>query len=225
MKLIIFDLDGTLIDTLADLANSCNYALNAHGYPVHPISAYRIFVGNGITKLVQRALPDGHTPETIERVKKTFVEYYTLHANDSTQPYLGIMEALITLKGREYLLSVASNKYHEATEALVGKYFGNIGFDVVLGHREGKPAKPDPQIVFDTLETLNVDPKNCIYVGDSSVDMNTATAAGVTSVGVTWGFRSESELREHGADHLIHHPRELPALADRLLRSVSTTKT
>lgn len=210
MKLIIFDLDGTLINTLADLAKSCNHILKAHNFPTHPIDDYKIFVGNGIRKLVERALPESaRTDETIDRLKVEFTTYYNLHAKDLTQPYDGIVPLLNALKHEGFKISVASNKYHEAVVHLVDHYFPTIQFDLVLGHRDNHPAKPDPDIVFDTLRRLNVSKANCFYIGDSSVDMQTANCADVTAVGATWGFRTESELREHGADHIIHRPLDL----------------
>ncbi|TJZ62021.1 HAD family hydrolase [Sphingobacterium olei] len=210
MKLIIFDLDGTLINTLDDLAASCNHTLKAHDFPTHPTSDYKMFVGNGIRTLVERALPiASRNDETIDRLKVEFTRYYNLHAKDMTQPYDDIVPLLHALKNHGFKISVASNKYHEAVVHLVDHYFSTIQFDLVLGHRDNHPAKPDPDIVFDTLRVLNVGKEDCYYIGDSSVDMITAKCAGVTAVGATWGFRSEVELRENGADHIIHHPLDL----------------
>ena len=204
-QLVIFDLDGTLLDTVADLANATNQALERCGYPTHPVEAYYQFVGNGINKLFARALPAAHsTEEEVMRIRALFVPYYNEHNADCSRPYPGVVELLETLQERGVQLAVASNKYHEATLKLVRHFFPSIRFAVIYGQREGVPIKPAPDVVYDILNDTGVAPEQALYVGDSGVDMLTASNAGVESVGVSWGFRSIDELREHGAVHIVH---------------------
>lgn len=194
-KLVIFDLDGTLLNTIADLAVSTNQALRRLGYPEHPTEAYRFFVGNGINKLFERALPEpARTEEQVLRVRSLFVPYYNEHNADFSTPYPGIPEVLHTLQDQGRMLAVASNKYQLATEKLIAHYFPTLRFVKVLGQREGIPVKPDPTIVHDILRETGVEPKDVLYVGDSGVDMQTALNAGVDAVGVSWGFRPRTEL-------------------------------
>ena len=210
MKLIIFDLDGTLINTLEDLANSGNYALMVHHFPPHPVPAYKNFVGNGVNKLIERIIPiDKRSTELIKQVKETFVSHYNQHATDHTRPYPEIQQLLEKLQEKKIKISVATNKYHAAAVPLVSQYFPTIDFDLILGHRDNFPIKPDPAIVLETLTTLAVNKEDCYYLGDSDVDMLTANSAGVKAIGVTWGFRSEQELRTSGAKFIIHSPLEL----------------
>lgn len=209
-KLIIFDLDGTLLNTIADLAYSTNYALGQLGINAHPLESYPTFVGNGIRKLFERALPiSARTPEMVEKVRDLFLPYYDAHNADYTSIYEGISELLKELQGKGIKLAVASNKYQSATEKLIKHYFPEIQFVSILGQREGIPVKPDAGIVKDTLIAAQVTEAETLYVGDSGVDMQTAKNGGVESVGVTWGFRPLSELKTHGAQHIIHHPSEL----------------
>ena len=210
MKLIIFDLDGTLINTLEDLANSGNYALTVHRFAPHPIMAYKNFIGNGVDKLIERIIPfDKRSAELIKQVKDTFVSHYNEHAQDHTQPYPEIQQLLEQLQEKNIKISVATNKYHTAAVPLVAQYFPKINFDLILGHRDNFPIKPDPAIVLETLARLAVNKEDCYYLGDSNVDMLTANGAGVKAIGVTWGFRSEQELRASGAEFIIHSPLEL----------------
>lgn len=214
-RLIIFDLDGTLLDTIADLALSSNEALRHFGYPVHDMAAYRLFVGNGINKLLERALPEGERTEAnVQRLRTVFIPYYTDHNADFTAPYPGIPELLSALQERGMALAVASNKYQAATEKLVHHYFPAIRFAAVLGQREGVPVKPDPAIVRDILAISGTTAEETLYVGDSGVDMQTAHRAGVESVGVTWGFRPVSELQAFHPHHLIDRAGELLAFVE-----------
>ena len=204
VKLIIFDLDGTLLDTLADLAHSTNYALEKNGFPPHPVAAYNDFVGNGINKLFERALPEGwKTKGNIANIRNTFLEYYEYHKMEYTRPYDGIPQLLDTLQERGVKMAVASNKYHPATENLVSQFFPAIAFSSVLGQREGIPVKPNPAVVYEILRTACVPAIETLYVGDSGVDMKTAFNSGVASAGVTWGFRSREELEAAGADYIV----------------------
>ena len=194
-KLVIFDLDGTLLDTIADLAGATNYALAQLGYPTHDTDAIRTFVGNGINKLLERALPaNEQTEENVMRMRSYFVPYYDAHNADLSSPYPGIEVLLQRLQDNGIEIAVASNKYQEATTKLVKHYFPTIQFAEVLGQRENIPVKPHPTIVFDILNKTGIDKKDVLYVGDSGVDMQTAQNAEVDAIGVTWGFRSRTEL-------------------------------
>ena len=216
-RLIIFDLDGTLLDTLGDLAASCNRTMESYGYPTFPLERYRMMVGNGITKLIERALPeDCRTPDHIMEVRRRFIGYYQAHLADFTRPYEGIPQLLSELRRRGVALAVASNKYQRATEKLVAHFFPEIRFTAVLGQREGIPVKPDPAIVYDILSAAALTADEALYVGDSGVDMMTAGAAGICSVGVTWGFRSREELEKAGACHLVDTPHEILSIAKSL---------
>ena len=212
-KLVIFDLDGTLLNTIADLANSTNYALKVLGYPIHEPDKYNFMVGNGINKLFERALPDGEkTEENVLRVRQESVPYYDQHNADKSRPYPGVTELLETLQTAGMQLAVASNKYQAATEKLIAHYFPNIKFTAVFGQREGIPVKPDPIIVKEILQIAKVQEEETLYVGDSGVDMQTAINAGVTSCGVTWGFRPRTELESFHPDHIVDNAEEIKLL-------------
>lgn len=214
-SLVIFDLDGTLLNTINDLGEAANYALSQCGYPTHRISSYPYFVGNGITKLLERVLPsDSRSAENIEKLRTYFIEYYNNHDTVHTIPYNGIPELLQELSKRDIKIAVASNKYHEAVVRLIKHYFPNENWVAIEGHKEGYNVKPDPSIVFDILQKSPTPKINVLYVGDSGVDMETARRACIESVGVTWGFRSEIELRTHGANHIIKAPEDLLNIID-----------
>ena len=212
-RLAIFDLDGTLLDTVADLANATNQALAQCGYPTHPTDAYYQFVGNGINKLFFRALPEeARTEENVMRIRSLFVPYYNEHNADDSRPYPGVSELLRTLQAQGVQVAVASNKYQQATTKLVGQFFPDIRFAAVYGQREGVAIKPDPAIVADILNDTGISRADTIYIGDSGVDMQTARNAEVDSIGVSWGFRSIDELIDNGAEHIVHHAGEIAAL-------------
>lgn len=212
-KLVIFDLDGTLLNTIADLAHSTNYALNKLGYPTHEIEKYNFMVGNGIDKLFERALPEEEkSKENVLRVRKEFVPYYDIHNADDSRPYPGIPELLSYLQDAGVQIAVASNKYQAATQKLVDHYFPEIHFTAVLGQREGVKVKPDPIIVSDILEIAKVAKEEALYVGDSDVDMQTAANAGVTACGVTWGFRPRTELEEFNPSYIADTAGEIKNL-------------
>lgn len=209
-QLIIFDLDGTLLNTIADLANSTNHALRTLGYPTHDVAAYNFMVGNGINKLFERALPEYEkSEENVLRVRREFVPHYDAHNADESSPYPGIPELLSTLQADGKQLAVASNKYQAATEKLVAHYFPNIRFTTVFGQREGVNVKPDPTIVNDILALAGVDREHTLYVGDSGVDMQTAINSGVTACGVTWGFRPRTELEAFHPDYIVDTAEEI----------------
>ena len=215
IKLVIFYLDGTLLDSIADLAASMNYALEQFGFPVHELPAYRYFVGNGITKLTERTLPeDERTEKRIAEVRAFFVDYYQRHKTDFTCPYPGIQELLKKLKQQGIVMAVASNKFDEATKMLVHHYFGVELFSIILGQREGVPVKPDPAIVTEIIERIKVEREQVLYVGDSGVDMQTARNAGVCGIGVTWGFRPKQELLQNGASDIVEQPLEIIQFID-----------
>lgn len=194
-KLIIFDLDGTLLNTTDDIAAAVNFALTKFGYPTHSSATIKSFVGNGINKLIERALPEGKkSEENIMAIRKEFVEYYNVHGTEMTRPYDGIVEILTNLQQNGIKLAVASNKYQQATLHLVKNYFENINFCAVYGQRDGVAVKPDPTIVSDILRDSNVDKSDTLYVGDSIVDMETAQNAEMDAVGVAWGCKTRYEL-------------------------------
>ena len=213
IRLIVFDLDGTLINSLEDLADSANYVLEQHGFPIHPVDAYRYFVGDGVRKLIERILPEEERNDSrIEQCRKEFVDYYKIHMEDKTSVYEGITDLLRALKARGLKIAVATNKVHVAVEPLMAKYFPGIHFDSMIGQREGIPVKPQPQIMYDILKETGCQPSEALHVGDTATDMQLAHSAGVTPVGVLWGYRPLEELQEAGAKFIIEKPEELLGL-------------
>lgn len=209
-RLVIFDLDGTLLDTIADLAAATNHALAQLNFPTHEVSAIRTFVGNGIAKLLERAMPEKERKEeNAARIRHLFQTYYDKHSMDNTKPYPGIIELLHALQQNGVMQAVASNKYQAATAQLVTHFFPDIHFVGVLGQRQNIPTKPDPSIVFELMKLANADKKDVLYVGDSGVDMQTALNAGVNAIGVSWGFRSRKELGAFRPMSIIEKPENL----------------
>lgn len=208
--MIIFDLDGTLLNTIEDLGTATNYALERMGWPPHELSSYPFYVGNGVRRLMERAMPDDkRSKENVDTLLRHFREYYDVHCCDNTRPYTGIPELLDQLVARGQQLAVASNKYQRATSHLIQHFFPNIPWAAIEGQKEGVPVKPDPSIVFAILGQCPTPKADVLYVGDSGVDMETARRACVTSIGATWGFRPVKELRESLANHIISRPEEL----------------
>ena len=209
-KLAIFDLDGTLLNTIADLAAATNYALSQLGYPTHETDAYLYFVGNGINKLFERALPEGEkTQENVLRTRALFVPYYDVHNADFSVPYPGIQDVLSSLQDKGIKLAVASNKYDAATKKLIKQYFPTIQFTAVFGQRDQVPAKPNPTVVNEIIQLAGVKSEDVIYVGDSGVDMQTGKNAKVCTIGVSWGFRPKSELEVFEPDFIANNYTEL----------------
>lgn len=206
----IFDLDGTLLDTITDLAASCNYALRTHGMPEHSVDDVRRFVGNGVRKLMERAITHGAENPDFEATFATFREHYMHHSLDTTQPYPGIPEVLAELKARGCRLAVVSNKMMAATVELCRHFFPDT-IEVAIGEHEaeGIRKKPAPDTVFAALRELGVEKDGAVYVGDSDVDVQTAANSGLPCISVLWGFRDRDFLIQHGAKTFISAPSEL----------------
>ena len=214
-KHVIFDLDGTLLNTIEDLGHAANYALEKNGFPTHTIASYPFFVGNGVRRLITRVLPEEHRTEVvIDTLLKDFREFYDVHCCDCTKPYTGMPELLRDLRDQDVKVAVASNKYDAAVQKIINHYFGDIDFVAIQGQVEGVNVKPDPSIVFGILAKAQVPKSEVLYVGDSGVDMETARRACIDSVGVTWGFRPEKELVEYYADTIVHQPNAILNLLD-----------
>lgn len=208
-KTYIFDLDGTLLSTLADLAASTNYALRTHHMPERSLDEVRRFVGNGVKKLMERAIPDGLNNPLFEETFATFRQHYMQHNLDTTQPYPGIMQLLEQLKAEGKNIAVVSNKFYAATRELCRHFFGDL-VPVAIGEREDIRKKPVPDTVIEALRELGVDKEGAVYIGDSDVDIMTAKNSGMPCVSVLWGFRDKEFLLEHGATTLISQPEEMP---------------
>lgn len=208
-KTYIFDLDGTLLSTLADLAASTNYALRTHHMPERSLDEVRRFVGNGVKKLMERAIPDGLNNPLFEDTFATFRQHYMQHNLDTTQPYPGIIQLLEQLKAEGKNIAVVSNKFYAATRELCRHFFGDL-VPVAIGEREDIRKKPAPDTVIEALRELGVDKEGAVYIGDSDVDIMTAKNSGMPCVSVLWGFRDKEFLLEHGATTLISQPEDMP---------------
>ena len=206
-KAIIFDMDGTLLYTLDDLHEAVNAALRVYGYNSRSWNEIRDFVGNGVPKLIERALPNGRNSIHYEKVLAEFFIQYEKNVDKLTRPYEGIIPLLDKLKSKGVLLGVNSNKYDSAVSTLCSKYFPQI--DCALGAREGVEIKPSPVGALEVMKNLGVKPIECLFVGDSDIDIKTAQNAGMVSVGVTWGYRSAESLVNAGADYIINSPEAL----------------
>ncbi len=207
IKAILFDLDGTLVNSLFDLGASTNFALKKMGFPIHETERFKIFVGDGMQKLIERALPMKNRDEkTVKVTLDIFMAHYREHYMDKTTPYEGILSLLENL--REYKLAVISNKAQEMAAVVTEKLLGDK-FNIICGKREGYPAKPDPTLTLQVIKELGVNPSECLFIGDSGMDMAVAKNSGCRALGVLWGFRGEEELKQNGADYIASRPQEI----------------
>jgi phosphoglycolate phosphatase len=216
-RAVLFDLDGTLLDTLEDLADAANAMLREAGYPEHPVEAYRYFVGEGVSTLIRRAVPDSaRAPEVLAECERVYRANYARTWNVKTRPYDGVPEMLDALAERGLEPAVLSNKPDDATRRCVAEFLDRWEWAVVRGHRDGVPHKPDPAAALEIARRLDLPPSDVLYLGDTGIDMRTAVAAGMFPVGALWGFREAEELTEHGARALIEEP---PRLVDLVRRA------
>lgn len=215
MKAVIFDLDGTLLNTISTIEYYCNKALSAYGFKSHTADEYKMFVGNGAKLLIERSMSAERdwTDSEFEKVFSLYNELYNADTLYLTEPYGGVIDMLHSLKNAGIKTAVLSNKPHIATEDVVRTVFGEELFDVVQGAVDGVPLKPDPTAVFGIMDKLNLNSENTIFVGDTKVDIGTGKNAGLYSVGVLWGFRDEAELSEAGADIIISSPEKITEIA------------
>ena len=204
----VFDLDGTLLSTLGDLAASCNFALARNGMPERTREEVRLFVGNGVKKLMERAVPDGLSNPLFEKAYRDFRQHYMRHNLDTTQPYPGVLEMLGSLKARGKKVAVVSNKFYAATQELCRHFFPNL-VDVAIGEREDIRKKPAPDTVLEALRQMRVGKEKAVYIGDSDVDIETAKNSGMPCISVLWGFRDPDFLIKHGGTIFVSSPVQL----------------
>lgn len=207
-NILIFDLDGTLLYTLEDLKDSVNFALKKYNYPPISLEQTKKFVGNGVKKLVERAIPDGGNNINFEACLNTFKTNYSQNMFNKTQPYEGVTGMLTQLKQKGIKIAVVSNKFDSAAKGLCKKYFGNL-IDIVVGQSESIPQKPSPESIFKVIKYFDGNIKNCIYIGDSEVDIQTAKNAGIPCISVSWGYRNRKILEKAGAKIIIDKPSEI----------------
>lgn len=209
IKAVLFDLDGTLANTLCDLAAAANYALEKLGFPTHSVEAFKYFAGNGMPKMLERTLPENcRNKENVDKILPVFMEYYSVHYADKTEAYEGVLQLVNTLKSRGIKIAVVTNKAQESAEAVVNKLYGNV-FDVIFGKRDNIPLKPDPTAAYAVMDMLGVNPSETVFLGDSGMDVATGVNCGAFPVGELWGFRDEKELKENGAGYIISKPLQL----------------
>lgn len=206
---LIFDLDGTLVDSLPGIAASLNHSLASAGFPVHLENRVRDFIGDGSFELARRALPAGETDATIRRIEQGFKSHYATNWPDGTRPYAGISDLLGSLRDSGSRIAVLSNKPHDFTVEIVRRFFPDVAFDEILGQREATPRKPDPTAALNIADLWNTPASQCVFIGDSTVDLETATRAGMLFVGVGWGYHDSSVLKAAGAGKLAESPADL----------------
>ncbi len=210
IKAVLFDLDGTLVNSLYDLADSVNFALTEFSFPTHETEKFKYFIGDGMRKLIERVLPENKSDnETIEQVLDTFMNRYREHFADKTVAYEGITDLVRELSAKNLKLAIISNKIQDMAEEVAKRVLSGTDFDIVCGKREGYPTKPDPTLTLEIINELGVKPSECVFIGDSGMDMAVAKNAGVSGIGVLWGFRTETELLENGADYIVKSPKEI----------------
>lgn len=207
-KAVIFDMDGTILNTLEDLKNATNYSLRQFGMPERSLEEVRMFVGNGIRKLVERAVPAGTPKEKIAQILDVFLEYYEIHSADNTSPYPGILELVEKLKKSGIKTAVSTNKADVPAQELGREYFNGI-FDLIVGQQDGLKVKPAPDSVNKILSILDIQKKDAIYIGDSDVDVQTAKNSGLDFIGVSWGFRGREFLEKNGAKNIVDNANEI----------------
>ncbi len=217
IKAVLFDLDGTLVNSLYDLADSVNFVLTEFGFPTHETEKFKYFIGDGMAKLIERVLPeDRKDPELQNEVLDTFMNRYREHFADKTVAYEGIIDLVRELSAKNLKLAIVSNKVQDMTKEVARRVLSGLEFDIVCGKREGYPTKPDPTLTLEIINELGVKPSECVFIGDSGMDMAVAKNAGVSGIGVLWGFRTESELMENGADYIVRTPEEIGEIINKL---------